>query len=297
MEKKVDTVVDAAIITAFSAGIVERHFVDDGDILTRTEIFAAHTSDGSVAAPVTINTNKSGSGPFSVVVTIGSVGQSGFPDQNQTINFGGTGNSTFNSASDFTATGTTATRLWYLDEGTVNGAVTTGTLQTASNPISTTCTCEFAQWGVWNATVVDTSAPANVFGQIKAMWISGSLTSNVPATGTAYFSGGMAGYTSTSGGSLVNGTYVQNWNFANRNGSFSANFDSRTYSSSSLTAPTSAPGVFSGTGTGTGGATMSVNGAFVGSGVTGVIGHFNVSGTGGYTGGGVLAAVKTTPPS
>ena len=94
------------------------------------------------------------------------------------------------------------------------------------------CVCEFLTWGWWASSVPDARDRLRTYTAVGP-YVAGTPTTAVqlPQTGSATYSGFMAGIASSNGNAYAAGGAYQNaWNFGSRSGVFNGSFDGRAYS-------------------------------------------------------------------
>ncbi len=94
------------------------------------------------------------------------------------------------------------------------------------------CACEFLTWGWWASKVPDPRHPGTTYTAVGP-YVAGTPTTSVqmPQTGSATYSGFMAGMVSNNGNVYAAaGNYQNVWNFGARTGIFNGSFDNRSYS-------------------------------------------------------------------
>jgi hypothetical protein len=94
------------------------------------------------------------------------------------------------------------------------------------------CVCEFLTWGWWGSKVPDPRDHRRTYTAVGA-YVAGTPTTSVqlPQTGSATYSGFMAGVASSHGNTYAAaGSYQNAWNFGSRSGVFNGTFDGRAYS-------------------------------------------------------------------
>jgi hypothetical protein len=112
---------------------------------------------------------------------------------------------------------------------------------------SPSCTCEFLSFGAWASSVADPRNNGKTYAAVGT-YVAGTPSVQLPTTGSATYSGVMAGFASNNGNiSPASGTYQNVWNFQNRTGAFTGSFDNRNYAGT--TQATGGPGstTFAGT--------------------------------------------------
>jgi hypothetical protein len=155
------------------------------------------------------------------------------------------------------------------------------------------CTCEFLSWGSWRSTASDPRDNGKTYTALGT-YVAGTLTTAIqmPQTGSATYNGFMAGFVNNRS-DLVMGSYQNVWNFQNRTGYFTGNFDRQGYSGP--TGTTGGPGSTTFTGTFTGGnRSGALNGAFFSSPTDAAAyqaGAFSIRGSG-YRAGGSFAGQR-----
>jgi hypothetical protein len=94
------------------------------------------------------------------------------------------------------------------------------------------CTCEYLSWGFWSSNI---NASNNTTYNVNlGTYVVGQVTDRLqmPQTGSATYAGMMVGNVQNGSNAYVGtGTYNMGWNFAARNGNFSATFDGTNYGS------------------------------------------------------------------
>jgi FecR protein len=137
------------------------------------------------------------------------------------------------------------------------------------------CTCEFMSFGSWSSSVPDPRNNSNTL-TARGTYVAGTPTTAVqlPQTGSANYNGVMLGNVNGSP-SITSGSYQMGWNFADRLGNFSGNFDGRTYNGAMSAVPGSAGVNFAGPLSG-GRRSGSVNGSFFGDGAKNQGGTFSI---------------------
>jgi hypothetical protein len=92
------------------------------------------------------------------------------------------------------------------------------------------CTCEYLTWGFWSSNMnLGNNQTANVN---LGTYVAGQVTANMPLTGGATFNGMMVGNVQHGSNAYVGtGTYMMDWSFQRRAGTFSGTFDGTSYSS------------------------------------------------------------------
>lgn len=125
------------------------------------------------------------------------------------------------------------------------------------------CACEFLTWGWWASSIPQ---PGHSYRSYDAVgtYVAGKLTPAVqmPQTGSATYSGFMAGVASSQGNIYAAaGTYQNAWNFGTRSGVFNGTFDGRSYSGSTQAVVGSGGQTFTGSFSG-GNRSGSLDGAF-----------------------------------
>ena len=165
------------------------------------------------------------------------------------------------------------------------------------------CTCSFIEWGWWGAMPTYQSGPNSGRQEIVHMgnWVAGDIpaVADLPATGTASYSGHAVGTVSTGSARYVAiGSFSMSYDFGLGSASVSINdFDGQNLTASP-TGATSGPASFSGSVTSNVGSRAgTLNGAFVrgpNSAIDGVIGDFNLSDGGSYSATGVFLGEKST---
>jgi hypothetical protein len=170
--------------------------------------------------------------------------------------------------------------------------------------VGTGCTCDFLTFGEWETRITPDRyghGHGHHHGQAlvtQAPWVAGTIATVLPNTQVASFSGGMWGQAQNAGGSIrnVTGTFgINNYSFSAGSGQWVSAFDGRNYSGT-VTGTPSGANFSSNTITGTGSATMAVNGSFMtgsgaGGSVVGVAGQF-AAGAPGYVASGVFGGSK-----
>lgn len=123
------------------------------------------------------------------------------------------------------------------------------------------CVCEFLSWGWWGSKVPDPHDSRITYTAVGA-YVAGTPTTSVqlPQTGSATYSGFMAGMVNNNGTVYAgSGSYQNAWNFGARTGVFNGTFDGRAYSGA--TQGVAGSTTFTGSFTGSGG-TGALNGGF-----------------------------------
>lgn len=299
----------------YVGGIVESANATGGVIATRTI-----GTTGAAPGDVTMNTDAAANRVFATI----NVGQWDGANTSARFFLGGTSGARF-STSAFINDQVYAARDRPTDSfanqvaSVTNGGTTsTGTdiaarteiVSYGAAPVAqffasqgvTPCTCEFMTWGWWGGDVRYNAASAyNPNGRDRlglASYVTGTVTPTVqlPATGTATFSGHAVGNVVNNGASYVAaGSFTGVWNFAAQNGTVAINnFDGTNYagaaSQSGGTAATASQ--FNGSIAG-GGRTGSVTGSFFTGSVPaqGMGGSFAISGPN-YKAGGTFAGQR-----
>ncbi|MPZ30019.1 MAG: hypothetical protein GEV13_03310 [Rhodospirillales bacterium] len=127
------------------------------------------------------------------------------------------------------------------------------------------CTCEYLTWGLWASSFTDPRNSNKSYATI-GHYVAGKLTTAVqmPTTGSATYSGSMAGLVRDHGNTRFGtGSFQLNWNFASRSGNFGGGFDNRNFSGA-MNAHTGTPQSYSGSVSGPG-VIGGVNGGFAAS--------------------------------
>jgi hypothetical protein len=94
------------------------------------------------------------------------------------------------------------------------------------------CVCEFLSWGWWGSKVPDPRDSRITYTAVGA-YVVGTPTTSVqmPQTGSATYSGFMAGMVNNNGTVYAgSGSYQNAWNFGARTGAFNGTFDGHAYS-------------------------------------------------------------------
>jgi hypothetical protein len=115
------------------------------------------------------------------------------------------------------------------------------------------CVCEFLSWGWWGSKVPDPRDSRITYTAVGA-YVVGTPTTSVqmPQTGSATYSGFMAGMVNNNGAVYAgSGSYQNAWNFGARTGAFNGTFDGHAYSGTTQGAAGS--NTFTGSFTGGGG--------------------------------------------
>jgi hypothetical protein len=125
------------------------------------------------------------------------------------------------------------------------------------------CVCEFLSWGWWGSKVPD-PRDARITYTSVGPYVAGTPTTAVqmPQTGSATYSGFMAGMVNNNGTVYAGaGSYQNAWNFGSRTGAFNGTFDGRAYSGSTQAVTGSSGQAFTGSFAG-GGNSGSLKGGF-----------------------------------
>jgi len=153
--------------------------------------------------------------------------------------------------------------------GSQTFTTTDSTALVANGPpgITSACTCDYLTWGLWATAIAYGAGPRNnqTDTVTLAPFVAGTLTPMVqmPQTGSATYSGAMAGVAQANNGTPYSaiGTYNSTWGFASRTGAFNASFDGTNYTGSAAAVPGSNGATFAGTFAG-GNRNGSLSGAF-----------------------------------
>ena len=274
-------------LTGFTSGIV---------VITRggddSDHYGYHATRTRVLQPgtVSITTDASTNQATGTIVT----GVNGSRHQPMTANLqlGGPGASTFVDDKTYVMT-TNPSRpsTVQIGSGTPIPVSASSVLVSTSN--SSACTCEFLSFGAWASSVPDPRNNGKTYTALGT-YVAGIPSVQLPTTGTATYSGVMAGFAINNGQPMAaTGSFQNVWNFGSRTGAFTGTFDRQAYSGS--TGATGGPGSTTFAGTFNGGSRSgTLNGAFFSSPTDAAAyqaGNFSIRGSG-YRAGGVFAGQR-----
>jgi hypothetical protein len=240
-------------LTGYAGGLVVITQSGGGDSPSSSTRVRSLGQPGSISI-ATDATNNTATG----TIVVGLNGSHHHP-ATATLQLGGAGSSTFTDDKNYTMTNNLSRRSTVKIGDTPYPVDPVSTLASTS---SSACTCEFLSFGAWVSSVADPKTNGKTYTAIGT-YVAGTPTTSVqlPQTGSAIYSGFMAGFASNNGviTAPTPGTYRNDWNFQTRSGVFNGSFDNRSYSGT--TQATGSGPAFTGRFSG-GGGSGRLNGSF-----------------------------------
>jgi hypothetical protein len=240
-------------LTGYAGGLVVITQSGGGDSPSSSTRVRSLGQPGSISI-ATDATNNTATG----TIVVGLNGSHHHP-ATATLQLGGAGSSTFTDDKNYTMTNNLSRRSTVKIGDTPYPVDPVSTLASTS---SSACTCEFLSFGAWVSSVADPKTNGKTYTAIGT-YVAGTPTTSVqlPQTGSAIYSGFMAGFASNNGviTAPTPGTYRNDWNFRTGSGVFNGSFDNRSYSGT--TQATGSGPAFTGRFSG-GGGSGRLNGSF-----------------------------------
>jgi hypothetical protein len=201
-------------LTGYAGGLVVITQSGGGDSPSSSTRVRSLGQPGSISI-ATDATNNTATG----TIVVGLNGSHHHP-ATATLQLGGAGSSTFTDDKNYTMTNNLSRRSTVKIGDTPYPVDPVSTLASTS---SSACTCEFLSFGAWVSSVADPKTNGKTYTAIGT-YVAGTPTTSVqlPQTGSAIYSGFMAGFASNNGviTAPTPGTYRNDWNFRTGSGVF-----------------------------------------------------------------------------